>query len=58
VDVYFLPNQSISALHLVELLRKEKVVSEDTSLSYFLKSKNAYVFGVTVPKEGTFLPID
>jgi hypothetical protein len=31
-------------------------VKEDTSLSYYLDSKNAYVFGVTVPKEGSFLP--
>jgi hypothetical protein len=39
-------------------LRKEKIVKEDASLSYFLSNKNAYVFGVTVPKEGSFLSSD
>jgi hypothetical protein len=58
VSVYFLPNESISASHLVEHLRRDKAVSEDTSLSYYLSSRNAYVFGVTVPKEGSFLPAE
>jgi hypothetical protein len=58
VDVYFLPNKSISTSHLVEQLRKDKIVNEDNSLSYYLSSKNAYVFGVTVPKEGSFLPVE
>jgi hypothetical protein len=42
----------------VEQLRWEKLVKEDTSLSFYFSRKNAYVFGFTVPKEGSFLPVE
>jgi hypothetical protein len=56
IDVYELPNKNICAGHLVEQLRKLKAVHEECSLSYYLKSRSAYVFGSIVPKEGLFLP--
>jgi hypothetical protein len=56
IDVYELPNKNICAGHLVEQLRKLKAVHDECSLSYYLKNRNAYVFGSIVPKEGLFLP--
>lgn len=54
-SVYYMPNKSIAAAHLIEHLRKDKIISEDNSISYYLKNKDAYIFRTVVPKSGNYL---